>query len=120
MCVDQLTGMFQYVVRQSTEVEARFNSVERLQEYITVRFHTSYLPQSHNDYLHTGCLSTSRHLSILLSIYLSIQFLPLIQVRVTVATGQAEQPRCCLLCQIPPTPSWECQSTKQVRHAQYT
>uniref|UniRef100_A0A667YK51 ATP binding cassette subfamily C member 12 n=1 Tax=Myripristis murdjan TaxID=586833 RepID=A0A667YK51_9TELE len=31
----QLTGMFQYVVRQSTEVEARFNSVERLQEYIT-------------------------------------------------------------------------------------
>ncbi|XP_070762761.1 ATP-binding cassette sub-family C member 12 [Enoplosus armatus] len=31
----QLTGMLQYVVRQSTEVEARFNSVERLQEYIT-------------------------------------------------------------------------------------
>ncbi|XP_074516987.1 ATP-binding cassette sub-family C member 12-like [Sebastes fasciatus] len=31
----QLTGMFQYVVIQSTEVEARFNSVERLQEYIT-------------------------------------------------------------------------------------
>ncbi|XP_063336137.1 ATP-binding cassette sub-family C member 12 isoform X2 [Pelmatolapia mariae] len=30
----QLTGMLQYVVRQSTEVEARFNSVERLQEYI--------------------------------------------------------------------------------------
>ncbi|XP_019731916.1 multidrug resistance-associated protein 9 [Hippocampus comes] len=31
----QLTGMLQYMVRQSTEVEARFNSVERLQEYIT-------------------------------------------------------------------------------------
>uniref|UniRef100_A0A3B5AC39 ATP-binding cassette sub-family C member 5 n=1 Tax=Stegastes partitus TaxID=144197 RepID=A0A3B5AC39_9TELE len=31
----QLTGMLQYVVRQATEVEARFNSVERLQEYIT-------------------------------------------------------------------------------------
>uniref|UniRef100_A0A3Q4MCU7 ATP-binding cassette sub-family C member 5 n=1 Tax=Neolamprologus brichardi TaxID=32507 RepID=A0A3Q4MCU7_NEOBR len=31
----QLTGMLQYVVRTSTEVEARFNSVERLQEYIT-------------------------------------------------------------------------------------
>uniref|UniRef100_A0A7N5ZUU6 ATP-binding cassette, sub-family C (CFTR/MRP), member 12 n=1 Tax=Anabas testudineus TaxID=64144 RepID=A0A7N5ZUU6_ANATE len=30
----QLTGLLQYVVRQSTEVEARFNSVERLQEYI--------------------------------------------------------------------------------------
>lgn len=30
----QLTGMLQFVVRQSTEVEARFNSVERLQEYI--------------------------------------------------------------------------------------
>uniref|UniRef100_A0AAX7TN41 ATP-binding cassette, sub-family C (CFTR/MRP), member 12 n=1 Tax=Astatotilapia calliptera TaxID=8154 RepID=A0AAX7TN41_ASTCA len=30
----QLTGMLQYVVRLSTEVEARFNSVERLQEYI--------------------------------------------------------------------------------------
>nr|XP_061796519.1 ATP-binding cassette sub-family C member 12-like [Nerophis lumbriciformis] len=30
----QLTGMLQYVVRQATEVEARFNSVERLQEYI--------------------------------------------------------------------------------------
>ena len=29
--------MLQYVVRQSTEVEARFNSVERLLEYITVR-----------------------------------------------------------------------------------
>lgn len=37
MCVFQLTGMLQYVVRQSTEVEARFNSVERLQEYIKVR-----------------------------------------------------------------------------------
>lgn len=35
--VVQLTGMLQYVVRQSTEVEARFNSVERLQEYIQVR-----------------------------------------------------------------------------------
>ncbi|KAM4597365.1 ATP-binding cassette sub-family C member 12 [Fundulus diaphanus] len=32
----QLTGMLQYVVRQSTEVEARFNSVERLLEYITI------------------------------------------------------------------------------------
>ncbi|XP_047437487.1 ATP-binding cassette sub-family C member 12 isoform X2 [Mugil cephalus] len=32
----QLTGMLQYVVRQSTEVEARFNSVERVQEYATV------------------------------------------------------------------------------------
>ncbi|XP_040898421.1 ATP-binding cassette sub-family C member 12 [Toxotes jaculatrix] len=31
----QLTGMLQYVVRQSTEVEARFSSVERLLEYIT-------------------------------------------------------------------------------------
>uniref|UniRef100_A0A3Q3IJX9 ATP-binding cassette sub-family C member 5 n=1 Tax=Monopterus albus TaxID=43700 RepID=A0A3Q3IJX9_MONAL len=30
----QLTGMLQYVVRTATEVEARFNSVERLQEYI--------------------------------------------------------------------------------------
>ncbi|XP_061670836.1 ATP-binding cassette sub-family C member 12 isoform X3 [Syngnathoides biaculeatus] len=30
----QLTGMLQYVVKQATEVEARFNSVERLQEYI--------------------------------------------------------------------------------------
>ncbi|XP_072320763.1 ATP-binding cassette sub-family C member 12 [Eucyclogobius newberryi] len=30
----QLTGMLQYVVRQSTEVESRFTSVERLQEYI--------------------------------------------------------------------------------------
>ncbi|XP_044223017.1 ATP-binding cassette sub-family C member 12 isoform X1 [Thunnus albacares] len=30
----QLTGMLQYVVRQATEVEARFSSVERLQEYI--------------------------------------------------------------------------------------
>ncbi|KAK7899190.1 hypothetical protein WMY93_020043 [Mugilogobius chulae] len=30
----QLTGMLQYVVRQSTEVQARFTSVERLQEYI--------------------------------------------------------------------------------------
>uniref|UniRef100_UPI0037E705BF ATP-binding cassette sub-family C member 12-like n=1 Tax=Semicossyphus pulcher TaxID=241346 RepID=UPI0037E705BF len=31
----QLTGTLQFVVRQATEVEARFNSVERLQEYIT-------------------------------------------------------------------------------------
>lgn len=31
----QLTGLLQYVVRQSTEVEARFTSVERIQEYIT-------------------------------------------------------------------------------------
>ncbi|KAM4602664.1 ATP-binding cassette sub-family C member 12 isoform 2-T2 [Polymixia lowei] len=31
----QLTGMLQYVVRLSTELEARFSSVERLQEYIT-------------------------------------------------------------------------------------
>ncbi|XP_022598440.1 multidrug resistance-associated protein 9 [Seriola dumerili] len=31
----QLTGMLQYVVRQSTEVEARFNSVERILEYVT-------------------------------------------------------------------------------------
>lgn len=38
LCVVQLTGMLQYVVRTSTEVEARFNSVERLQEYITVRY----------------------------------------------------------------------------------
>ncbi|KAJ0001946.1 hypothetical protein NQD34_001742 [Periophthalmus magnuspinnatus] len=30
----QLTGMLQYVVRQSTEMDARFTSVERLQEYI--------------------------------------------------------------------------------------
>uniref|UniRef100_A0A8C2ZTN6 ATP-binding cassette sub-family C member 5 n=1 Tax=Cyclopterus lumpus TaxID=8103 RepID=A0A8C2ZTN6_CYCLU len=34
-CVFQLTGMLQYTVRQATEVEARFSSVERLQEYIT-------------------------------------------------------------------------------------
>ncbi|KAM3877094.1 ATP-binding cassette sub-family C member 12 [Diretmus argenteus] len=31
----QLTGMLQHTVRQAAEVEARFNSVERLQEYIT-------------------------------------------------------------------------------------
>ncbi|XP_036439968.1 multidrug resistance-associated protein 9 [Colossoma macropomum] len=31
----QLTGMLQYVVRLATEVEAKFTSVERLQEYIT-------------------------------------------------------------------------------------
>ncbi|KAJ8247521.1 hypothetical protein GJAV_G00247340 [Gymnothorax javanicus] len=31
----QLTGMLQFVVRLSTELEARFTSVERLQEYIT-------------------------------------------------------------------------------------
>ncbi|KAL6112799.1 abcc12 [Pungitius sinensis] len=31
----QLTGLLQYTVRQATEVEARFNCVERLQEYIT-------------------------------------------------------------------------------------
>ncbi|XP_076855657.1 ATP-binding cassette sub-family C member 12 isoform X2 [Brachyhypopomus gauderio] len=31
----QLTGMLQYVVKLSTEVEAKFTSVERLQEYIT-------------------------------------------------------------------------------------
>ncbi|XP_058238228.1 ATP-binding cassette sub-family C member 12 isoform X1 [Hemibagrus wyckioides] len=31
----QLTGILQYVVRLSTEVEAKFTSVERLQEYIT-------------------------------------------------------------------------------------
>lgn len=36
-CSVQLTGMLQYVVRLSTEVEAKFTSVERLQEYITVR-----------------------------------------------------------------------------------
>uniref|UniRef100_A0A4W4FNM2 ATP-binding cassette, sub-family C (CFTR/MRP), member 12 n=1 Tax=Electrophorus electricus TaxID=8005 RepID=A0A4W4FNM2_ELEEL len=30
----QLTGMLQYVVKLSTEVEAKFTSVERLQEYI--------------------------------------------------------------------------------------
>ncbi|XP_060893145.1 ATP-binding cassette sub-family C member 12-like [Labrus mixtus] len=30
----QLTGTLQFVVRQATEVEARFNSVERLMEYI--------------------------------------------------------------------------------------
>uniref|UniRef100_A0A8C9WC66 ATP-binding cassette sub-family C member 5 n=1 Tax=Scleropages formosus TaxID=113540 RepID=A0A8C9WC66_SCLFO len=33
----QLTGMLQYVVRLSTELEAKFTSVERMQEYITVR-----------------------------------------------------------------------------------
>lgn len=33
----QLTGILQFVVRLSTEVEAKFTSVERLQEYITVR-----------------------------------------------------------------------------------
>ncbi|XP_075955733.1 ATP-binding cassette sub-family C member 12-like [Anarhichas minor] len=31
----QLTGILQYTARLATEVEARFNSVERLQEYIT-------------------------------------------------------------------------------------
>ncbi|XP_037312572.2 ATP-binding cassette sub-family C member 12-like isoform X2 [Pungitius pungitius] len=31
----QLTGLLQFVVKRATEVEARFNSVERLQEYIT-------------------------------------------------------------------------------------
>ncbi|CAI5646212.1 unnamed protein product [Oreochromis niloticus] len=31
----QLTGMLQYVARLSIEVEARFNSAERLQEYVT-------------------------------------------------------------------------------------
>ncbi|KAM8894526.1 ATP-binding cassette sub-family C member 12-like isoform 1-T1 [Spinachia spinachia] len=31
----QLTGLLQYTAKQATEVEARFNSVERLQEYIT-------------------------------------------------------------------------------------
>uniref|UniRef100_A0AAQ5XWS8 ATP-binding cassette, sub-family C (CFTR/MRP), member 12 n=1 Tax=Amphiprion ocellaris TaxID=80972 RepID=A0AAQ5XWS8_AMPOC len=44
----QLTGLLQYVVRQATEVEARFNSVERLQEYITVRslsFHQIICPE---------------------------------------------------------------------------
>uniref|UniRef100_A0A671TJS5 ATP binding cassette subfamily C member 12 n=1 Tax=Sparus aurata TaxID=8175 RepID=A0A671TJS5_SPAAU len=35
----QLTGLLQYTVRQSTEVEARFNSVERLLEYITAPRH---------------------------------------------------------------------------------
>lgn len=33
----QLTGILQFVVRLSTEVEAKFTSVERLLEYITVR-----------------------------------------------------------------------------------
>lgn len=33
----QLTGILQFVVRTSTEVEARFNSVERLLEYTNVR-----------------------------------------------------------------------------------
>lgn len=42
--VTQLTGMLQYVVRQSTEVEARFNSVERVQEYTTVRLPPCYCP----------------------------------------------------------------------------
>lgn len=35
-CVFQLTVMLQYVVRLGTEVEARFSSVERLLEYISV------------------------------------------------------------------------------------
>lgn len=43
--VSQLTGMLQYVVRQSTEVEARFNSVERILEYITVRLQVSVPPK---------------------------------------------------------------------------
>lgn len=34
--VFQLTGMLQYVVRMGTELEARFNSVERLLEYTKV------------------------------------------------------------------------------------
>lgn len=53
LCVFQLTGMLQFVVRQATEVEARFNSVERLQEYITVRL------QDYN-HSHTCC----RHKSV--------------------------------------------------------
>uniref|UniRef100_A0A7N8XYV2 ATP-binding cassette, sub-family C (CFTR/MRP), member 12 n=1 Tax=Mastacembelus armatus TaxID=205130 RepID=A0A7N8XYV2_9TELE len=35
----QMTGMLQYVVRCSTDVEARFSSVERLLEYITAPRH---------------------------------------------------------------------------------
>lgn len=35
--------MLQFVVRLSTEVEAKFTSVERLQEYITVRPSTNPL-----------------------------------------------------------------------------
>lgn len=36
MFVFQLTGMLQYVVRVGTELQARFNSVERLLEYTKV------------------------------------------------------------------------------------
>lgn len=39
----QLTGMLQFVVRTATEVEARFNSVERLLEYTKVRSKSSVL-----------------------------------------------------------------------------
>lgn len=42
-CIVQLTGMLQFVVRTATEVEARFNSVERLLEYTKVRSNTSVL-----------------------------------------------------------------------------
>jgi len=34
----QLTGILQFVVRLSTELEAKFTSVERLLEYITVYY----------------------------------------------------------------------------------
>lgn len=46
LCVVQLTGMLQYVVRCATEVDARFNSVERMLEYITVWLEKS-LPEKH-------------------------------------------------------------------------
>lgn len=39
----QLTGMLQFVVRTATEVEARFNSVERLLEYTKVRSKSTVL-----------------------------------------------------------------------------
>ena len=40
----QLSGIFQYTVRLSTETEARFTSVERIQSYITVGEGEVYSP----------------------------------------------------------------------------
>lgn len=48
-CGFQLTGMLQFVVRIGTEVEARFNSVERLLEYTKVKATAAS---------NTGCLVT--------------------------------------------------------------
>uniref|UniRef100_A0A668W4P3 ATP-binding cassette, sub-family C (CFTR/MRP), member 12 n=1 Tax=Oreochromis aureus TaxID=47969 RepID=A0A668W4P3_OREAU len=57
----QLTGMLQYVARLSIEVEARFNSAERLQEYVTVRLmscnHPSVITQIPQDWPSSGGVS---------------------------------------------------------------